>query len=276
MTTPDLDQLAVRAKAGERDALESLVRGLQDSVYRLALRFLTHPEPARDATQEILILVITQLSSFRGDSSVTTWAYRVGVRHLLRARKTARRSRFEQLEAVLGRPPNEIEPAALETAEARLLEEEIFLGCTQAMLRALDPAQRIAFVLGSLLELDAPEAAAVLEIPEATFRKRLSRARASLDEFIARHCGVASSSAECRCAHQVNYAIKQGRLNPAQLRYATPTRQTSVEAIRALGEIKQARRSLELYRAQPEFTAPDDFAAKVRSMIDRAVALSMS
>jgi len=276
MTTPDLDELAARAKAGEREALENLVRGLQDSIYRLALRFMTHPEPARDATQEILILVITQLSSFRGDSSVTTWAYRVGVRHLLRARKAVRRFRFEELEAVLGQPPNEIEPAALETAEARLLEEEIFLGCTQAMLRALDPAQRIAFVLGSLLELDAPEAAAVLEIPEATFRKRLSRARAALDEFIARHCGVASSSAECRCAHQVNYAIKQGRLNPAQLRYATPTRQTSVEAVRALGEIKQARRSLELYRAQPEFKAPEDFAAKVRAMIDQAVALSMS
>jgi RNA polymerase sigma factor (sigma-70 family) len=274
MSPLDLDQLAARAQAGEREALEGLVRGLQDPLYRLALRFLTHPEPARDATQEILILVMTQLSSFRGDSSITTWAYRVGVRHLLRARQNARRFRFEQLEAVLGQPANEIDGAALETAEARLLEEEIFLGCTQAMLRALDPPQRIAFVLGSLLELDAAEAAAVLEIPEATFRKRLSRARAALDDFIAKHCGLASSNARCHCAHQVNYAIKQGRLNPAQLRYATPTRQTSVEALQALGEIKQARRSLELYRAQPAFKAPEDFAAKVRTMLDGAVALS--
>ena len=276
MKNANLDQLAERAKAGERDALEGLVRGLQDMVYRLALRFLTHPEPARDETQEILILVITQLSSFRGESSVVTWAYRVAVRHLLRARQDARRARFEQLQAVLGQPPNSIEPAVLETAEARLLEEEIFLGCTQAMLRALDPPQRIAFVLGSLLELDAAEAAAVLEVPEATFRKRLSRARSALDDFMARHCGVASSSAACRCSNQVNYAIKQGRLNPAELRYATPNRQTSLEALRALGEIKHARRSLELYRAQPDFKAPEDFAAKVRSMIDQAVALSLS
>jgi RNA polymerase sigma factor (sigma-70 family) len=168
MNASELDQLAARAKTGDREALERLVRGLQDTIYRLALRFLTHPEPARDATQEILILIITQLSSFRGDSAVTTWAYRVGVRHLLRARKTARRFRFEQLGAELGQPANEIEPAVLETAEARLLEEEIFLGCTQAMLRALDPPQRIAFVLGSLLVLEATEAAAVLENQEST------------------------------------------------------------------------------------------------------------
>jgi len=276
MTDPDLDQLARRAQGGDRDALEGLVRSLQDPLYRLALRFLGHPEPARDATQEALILVITQLSAFRGESAVTTWAYRVTVRHLLRTRKKARQTSFRGLEAMLGQPPNDIEPAAVESAEERLLAEEIFLGCTQAMLRALDPAQRVAFVLMWRSELDAAEAALVLEIPEATFRKRLSRARAALDAFMAKHCGVASPSASCRCAYQVNLAIKQGRLDPARLRYAATTPQTSVEALRAFDEIKRARRSLELYRAQPKFRAPEDFAAEVRSMIDQAVALSLS
>ena len=64
-----------------------------------------------------------------------------------------------------------------------MLEEELFLGCTQAMLRALDRSQRIAFVLGAVLELEASEAAAVLEIfpaPEdfsARLREMLENAR---------------------------------------------------------------------------------------------------
>lgn len=272
----DLNELAFRAQQGDRAALEGLVRGLQAPLYRLALRCLGYTEAARDATQEVLILVITQLSSFRGDSAVTTWAYRVATRHLLRLAKRAKRAkrgRFEQLESVLGQPPNSIEPSTLLTAEARLLEEEIFLGCTQAMLRALVPAERIAFVLGAILELESPEAASILEISEATFRKRLSRARRALDDFVTANCGVASPSAKCRCAFQVNHAMRQGRLNPAALRYARPTPRTSVEALHALGDIRRVRRALELYRAQPEAHPPEDFAADVRALLERASAL---
>jgi len=274
--SPTLDELARRAQTGEREALEGLVRGLQTPLYRLALRFLGHPEAARDATQEVLILVITQLSSFRGDSAVNTWAYRVASRHLLRQKKRDRRSRFELLEAHLAQPANAIEPALLETAEDRLLEEELFLGCTQAMLRALDPPQRIAFVLGAVLELEASEAAAVLEVSEVTFRKRLSRARSTLDAFVSKNCGVANSGARCRCAFQVNHAHRQGRLDPAHLRYALPTTQTSLEALRAAGEIARVKRSLELYRAQPAFEAPEDFSLRLREMLESARTLSVS
>jgi RNA polymerase sigma factor (sigma-70 family) len=275
-TLLSLDELATLAQSGDRAALEGLVRGLQDSMYRLSLRFLSHPDHARDATQEILILVITQLSAFRAESAVSTWAYRVATRHLLRQRKEERKFRFETLEADLSQPPNAIEPATLATAEERLLEEEIFLGCTQAMLRALDAPLRITFVLGAILELEASEGAAVLEITEVAFRKRLSRARGTLDAFVAEHCGVANPAAPCRCAFQVNHAIRKGRMDPLRFRYASASTKTGLEALRAHGEIKQVRRALELYRAQPAFAAPEDFAARVRAMLESASSLTVS
>jgi len=272
----DLDALVPRARAGDREALEGIVRQLQDPLYRLALRFLGHPETARDATQEVLILVITQLSTFRGDASLSTWAYRIAARHLLRQRRKGKAVSFESLvEEDLSQPPNEIAPQALANAEARLLEEEVFLGCTQAMLRALDKSQRLAFILGAILELESAEAAAVLEISEAAFRKRLSRARSVLDAFVARHCGVANHQAPCRCGYQVNHGIQLGRLDPSHLRFAQPAERTSLEALRAFGEIQRVRRSLELYRAQPELRAPQDFAQQLRKMIDQT-ALSAS
>ena len=276
-TSPkELDELARRAQQGDRAALEALLRGLQDPLYRLALRFLGLAEPARDATQEILILVITQLSTFRGESAVCTWAYRVASRHLLRERKQTRRFTFEALEASLSQPPNEIDPDLLASAEDRLLQEELFLGCTQAMLNSLDVPQRIAFVLGAILDLEASECALVLEISEVAFRKRLSRARSTLDAFVAKQCGVANPENACRCAFQVNYARSQGRLDPLRFRFAQATDQTSLEALHTFGEIKRVRRSLELYRAQPVARAPEDFAEHVRAMIESVRTLSVS
>jgi RNA polymerase sigma factor (sigma-70 family) len=276
MTTITLDTLCEQAQAGDRAALEALVKGLQDPLYRLALRFLSFPEAARDATQEILILVITQLSTFRRESSVSTWAYRVATRHLLRQRKRTKRYSFERLEEELGQPESVLDSGDARNAEQRLLEEEIFLGCTQAMLRALDRSLRIAFVLGAILELEASEGAAVLEISEVAFRKRLSRARSTLDGFVAKHCSVANPQARCRCAWQIGYAMNKGRLDPKQLRFARPVPTTSLEALRAHGELKQVRRSLELYRAQPQHQAPEDFARRLREMLGATTALTAS
>lgn len=276
MTPRTLDQLCLDAQAGDSGALEALVRGLQDPLYRLALRFLGYPDAARDATQEILILVVTQLSTFRGESALATWAYSVATRHLLRTRKRSKRDRFESLEQDLGQPQNRFDSALAPSAEERLLEEEVFLGCTQAMLRALEPGLRIAFVLGAILELEAPEAARVLGISEVAFRKRLSRARSCLDRFLIKNCGVANPNARCRCAYQIGFAISKGRLDPERLRHAQPTGTTTLEALRAFDELKQVRRSLELYRAQPQARAPQDFAEQLKQLLRSARTLSLS
>lgn len=266
-----LDDLAARAKDGDRAALEALVRGLSAPLYNLAVRMLGDREHARDATQEILILVITQLSSFRGESAVSTWAYRVASRHLVKQRRRGRKWTFTSLEEDdLGQPPNAIDAATLAVAEERVLEEQIFLGCTQAMLQALDADDRIAFVLGAICELSAANAAYVLEVTEAAFRKRLSRARAKLDAFLARACGVANPANRCRCAYQVNYNVARGLLDPAHPRFAVSATKTSLEVVRALAEIDTAHRALQLYTAQPDFEPTEDFAARVRGMLDGA------
>jgi DNA-directed RNA polymerase specialized sigma24 family protein len=63
---PSLETLVESAREGGRDALGELVRRIQDPVYRLALRALFLPADAEDATQEILVKIITHLSAFRG------------------------------------------------------------------------------------------------------------------------------------------------------------------------------------------------------------------
>jgi hypothetical protein len=91
----ELEILVNRAKDGNKESLEALVLRIQDRIYGLALRMLYNPSDAEDASQEILLKIITHLSTFRGESAFTTWMFRVAVNHLLTQRK-----RRAELEAV--------------------------------------------------------------------------------------------------------------------------------------------------------------------------------
>lgn len=87
----DQDILIRQAKDGDAAALSGLVKGIQDKVFRLSMRMLADPDAAQDATQEILIRVITKLSTFKGDSRFETWVDKVAVNYLLTARKVIAR-----------------------------------------------------------------------------------------------------------------------------------------------------------------------------------------
>src|SRR3972149_7555755 len=83
----DIEILVSLAKEGDKKALAELVLQIQDKIYGLALRMLYNPSDAEDASQEILLKIITHLGTFRGESSFSTWMYRVAANHLLTMRK---------------------------------------------------------------------------------------------------------------------------------------------------------------------------------------------
>jgi RNA polymerase sigma factor (sigma-70 family) len=95
MVDGSLEDLVRGARNGDRECLERLVLAIQDRVHGLALRMLWNPEDARDATQDILIRVVTRLGSFRGRSAFTTWVYRVAANHLLTVRKSGLEERYD-------------------------------------------------------------------------------------------------------------------------------------------------------------------------------------
>jgi RNA polymerase sigma factor (sigma-70 family) len=83
-----------RIAQGSRDALETLIARHQGWIYNIVLRMVYFPEDAEDVTQEILIKLLTSLSSFEGRSRFRTWLYRIVVNHVL----NMKRSRAEELE----------------------------------------------------------------------------------------------------------------------------------------------------------------------------------
>jgi RNA polymerase sigma factor (sigma-70 family) len=256
---------AAGAAAGDREAAERLLAAIQDRVYRLAVRMLGHPEDAEDATQEILIVVLTHVGSFRGESAFSTWVWRIAANHLLHARRGRREKvSFESVAELLERGRSDEEPA-LPDAELALLAREVRLRCTEALLLSLDRDHRIAFVLGEILTLSNDEAAAVLEIEPATYRKRLSRARARLLEFLRAQCGIHDPQNRCRCRAQVSGALQIGLLDENEAWWVKRPA-LSPEVARCADEVDELLRAAQVLR-HPEYLAPSGILPRVRALL---------
>jgi RNA polymerase sigma factor (sigma-70 family) len=222
-----VDELARRAADGDRDALAALVRELQHPMYRLALRFLGHPEDAEDACQEILVRIVTRLGTFEGRSKFTTWAYTVATRSLLRTRRRVVESSVqgaERFAAVLDAGMGDIDPT-LDEAEYRLLCEEVRISCTYGMLLCLSRPQRAAYLLADVIGLSDVEGAAILECTREAFRQRVSRARRTLRYVIDHRCGLVDPANPCRCGRQIAAGLDAGILRPGELPLARHPRE---------------------------------------------------
>ena len=188
------------AVGGNPAALERILGAAQDPVYNLALRFLWHPQDAQDATQEILIRIMTNLSAFRGESQFGTWVYRIAVNHLLRAKKSRAERREISLKGTAAEMAK-LDDDPLADSEADRIYD-IKIACTNGILLALTRNYRIAFVLGAVLGMKSEAAAEILDISAASFRQRLARARQMMSEFLNRQCGLMNADAACRCAEE--------------------------------------------------------------------------
>jgi RNA polymerase sigma factor (sigma-70 family) len=260
--TVKVDDLAAAvddARAGDRLALESVVRAVQDDVFRLALRMTACPEDARDACQEILIKVVTRLDSFRGESSVRTWAYRIAVRHLLDRKK----SRVEELRMSFERFGADLLDglSAPESADP-VMVEEVKLGCTLAMLTCLDREHRLAYVLGDVFDLPHAAAAELCAIGEAAYRQRLSRARRFLESFTQTFCGLVNERASCRCDKRVARAEELGRIERGRPRLA------HAGALAATREMESLYDTARLLRSHPAYSAPAEVMQGVRAALE--------
>ena len=151
-----LEDEARRAIDGDRDALERLVRAIQGNIYGLALRMLCNREDAEDATQEVLVRIVTRLSQFDFRSRLKTWAYRVAVNYILDVKKSAVERLHLSFERFAEDLTGGLGPEAPAETERSFLIEEVKVACTTAMLQCLDRPHRLAYVLGEILELPDP------------------------------------------------------------------------------------------------------------------------
>ena len=224
-TNVELQALVDKATAGDKKALETLAAGVQDIVFNLSLRMLGTFADAEDATQDILLKMITHLSSFRGESSFTTWVFSIAANHLKNYKKhmfAHRPLSFEFYGDDIENGKIKDVPDLTQDVEKDILAEELKMSCTNVMLQCLDTESRCIFILGTMFKVDSRVAGDILEMSPEAYRQRLSRIRKKMADFLGQYCGEYGSG-KCKCKDRVNYAIQNHRINPLQLDYMTAT-----------------------------------------------------
>jgi RNA polymerase sigma-70 factor (ECF subfamily) len=176
--------LTGRIAAGERDAFAELLDRYGARVHRLVRRYARGEADAEDLTQEIFLDLYRCSGSFRGESALSTWVYRVALNHCLRYREKLERAQ----------PPAETyEDGVHETPDSRRdpAGQVVARELTQQVHAALDDLSRVhrdVVVLHELHGLTYRECAEVLQVPVGTVKSRLSNAfrclRASLGGYV--------------------------------------------------------------------------------------------
>ncbi|GAB2677788.1 RNA polymerase sigma factor [Nocardia goodfellowii] len=261
--------LVERAVAGDEAAIAQIVRGLQDPLYRLALRMTGRPTEAEDATQEILLRVLGHLGTWRAEAKLLTWAYRVGVNYLINLRRQSPQERAElDLAEFADRLADGLAIEDYRGPDAALLSGEVRLQCSQAMLQCLVRDERIAFVLGDVFELDSTDAAYILGVTPAAYRKRLQRAKKRIGSFLDATCGIANPQAVCRCSRRVEQALRSDRVDRRDPVYTAhriaPGGRTVIDAEAQMIRLHDAAAVL---RAHPDYAAPRAKTQAIRALL---------
>ena len=267
-TNEELLDLIKKATAGDKQSLEKVIVSVQDLVFNLSLRMLGSFPDAEDASQDILLKVITHLSSFKGESSFSTWVFRIAVNHLKDYKKHmfARFPlNFEFYADDIRNAKTEDVPDMTQDVEKAILAEELKMSCTNVMLQCLDVESRCIFILGTMFKVDSRIAGDILGITPEAYRQRLSRVRKKMADFLTEYCGEYGKG-KCHCKDRVNYAIRSHRIHPAQpyFQTAVPT-QIMLDVKEAMEEIDDLSQEFSFCKT---YQSPENLKQFIEEFLD--------
>ncbi|MCP3932335.1 MAG: RNA polymerase sigma factor [Bacteroidetes bacterium] len=259
------------AKEGDVEAIEWLIKLIQDRIYALAIKMLYLIPDAEDASQEILIKIVTRLGSFRKESSFVTWAMKIASNHLLNKQKSLARKQFtfKNCEDMIIQDMPDQSTVLYSEVEQGLLIDEMQIICVQGLFQCLDWDHRIVYILGATMDISSPEGSAILGITPVNFRKRFSRARKRIRSFLLKNCELFNEHNPCKCNNQSMAAINNGLINPENFQHIkySNNKDKKKAIVFQLREMERLSREAVLIRIHPDYAAPEIFVKRIRKML---------
>jgi RNA polymerase sigma-70 factor, ECF subfamily len=167
-------QAILACQRGEREAFDRLVERYQRDVYRLCFRYVNNHHDASDMAQEVFLKAYRALAKFRGDSSFSTWLYRIAVNTCLNFR-AARKAPAEELS-------EHVADGGMPVVE-RLERDERSQRVRKAVAR-LPEKQRATLILKVYQDLTHEEVARILGSSVGTVKANLFHALANLRKML--------------------------------------------------------------------------------------------
>lgn len=171
-----------RVQRGDPAAFEQLMTPLEGGLWRLCCHYLPNRQDAQDALQETMLKIWRALPDFRGQSALTTWAYRLCVNcclDQLRRQKSRVQTQSADEMREQGFDPVDLSPLPEETVEQSEMRAQL-----RACLDQLNPEQRTALLLCAVEGRSYEETAAIAGVGLGTVKSRVARARGKLAEMM--------------------------------------------------------------------------------------------
>jgi len=183
---PEEDALLTALWQGSEEAYEILIQRYTQPVYNLVCRLMDDPSEASDVVQNVFLKVFRKVGSFRGNSSLKTWIYRIAVNEAYNHHRWF--SRHHRQEVTLETEDCSPDCAQILADPARspfqqAADRETHM-LVEAALEKLNPKFRAAVVLRDIEDLSYEEIAAVLEISLGTVKSRILRGREALRKIL--------------------------------------------------------------------------------------------
>ena len=172
--------LVERARNGDLAAFETIYRTHSGRLYSVAYRMLGNPTDAEDMLQDVFLSAHRKLDSFRGESALGTWLYRLAT-NLCLDHLRSRAARTGQLTGAL-----DDEPGLADSGSRKLAERTVTKMDLERALAQLPEGCRTAFVLHDVEGLEHREVAEVLGIAEGTSKSQVHKARLRLRAILGR------------------------------------------------------------------------------------------
>jgi RNA polymerase sigma factor (sigma-70 family) len=207
---------------GDKVSLNDLLRKHQDFIYNVALKMLNNVADAEDATQEVLIKIVTQLSKYdKAKAQFRTWLYRITFNHVLNMKKNQYEMVVTDFSTFFGYIDQAPALAVSEVEEKEMAElfEESKIACMAGMIMCLDRMQRLIYIVGEVFSIDHNLAAEIFETTPDNFRQKLSRARKDLYNWMHKRCGLVNLENSCRCKSKTKSFIEAGYVDPKNLKW---------------------------------------------------------
>lgn len=204
---------------GDKKSLSKLIERHQPFIYNIAWKMTGDPSLAADLSQEAILKIITNISSFRFESAFRTWAYRIVSNHFINNKRKSNRFfayNFEDLGNGLDQAPS-IELNAEEQQIKSDEIKEVRLQCLSGMLLCLNREQRLIYVIGEIFGADHNIGSEIMGISKANYRMKLSKARKDLYTFMQNKCGLIDKSNPCKCHKKVTVALENGMVDAKKL-----------------------------------------------------------
>jgi RNA polymerase sigma-70 factor (ECF subfamily) len=188
-------RLIERLVARDERAFNDVVRAYERRIFALALRMMGDRAEAEDLAQEVFVQVFKAIGTFRGESKLSTWIYRIAV-NLSKNRTKYLRVRHSGEQDELGALEERVAMGDRKTANVSRVErpDEMMSGreTEQVVRRAileLEPSFRECLVLRDVEDLSYEEIGAITGLPEGTVKSRIHRARVQLKETVEKALG---------------------------------------------------------------------------------------